>query len=134
LTEAEEATAEHERIRQIRRYAARVGVAALCLFVLFTLWRFAGESDRQTRRTERVAANLETEIRADCEFKLRVAQLPTLTRYPSEAVVSLATAARTAYIRKGCAGSPDPDTGRVFPPAPPTYRAVPSPTVRAPTP
>jgi hypothetical protein len=98
----------------MRRYAARAGVALLCILVLVA--------------AARIADRLERGVRADCSFYLQIANLPSLTPRPNQVVVDLATAARSSYIEKGCEGTKNPQAGgSPFPEPPPTFTAVPSP-------
>lgn len=71
--------------------------------------------DRNTAAIRRVLEQQEKEIRGDCPFKRQVAMLPSLTERRTDAVVSLASAARDAYIIKGCAAAG-------FGPVPPRFR------------
>jgi hypothetical protein len=113
LTMDAERTPEQLRLVKLRRYIARVSVALLCLFVLFALWRFATEADRQRardrvqdQRIEKIVARLQLEITADCPFKLTVAELPSEARRAGQPItptlLRLAAGARKAYIEKGC--------------------------------
>jgi hypothetical protein len=127
----------HDGLGKVRSYAARVGAVVLGLFCLFSLWRFAGESDRmearlqeadrrQVVRIEDNTSRLELEITSDCAFKRVVADLPRLVleakRPLMKSTVELATSARTAYVRKRCAATVDPETGKLYGPAPPVYK------------
>lgn len=104
-----------------RRWAVRLSLVALGLVVVGLAARATGESTRTTATVAAAKVELEREIRADCDFKFRVANLPRLSEYPSRVVVDLANSARTAYIEKRCekAGHGPP---------PPVYTARPSPT------
>lgn len=112
----------------VERHRLRI-VAVWMLAVLFVvgavLFRLAGEPqrtkasvDRNTADIRMVIAQQEKEIRGDCPFKRRAALLPELSPKPTVALVDLATAARQAYIVKGCAAAG-------FGPVPPKFKAAP---------
>ena len=114
-------TPEQARVQRrilIRRYIVRVSMAGMVLLLIYV--------------GARVAAGLERQTRADCDFHLQLALVPGLTKYPSEPLVRLAAASRQAYIEKGCAGTPNRGTGKPFPAPPPTFKAVAPPATTPP--
>jgi hypothetical protein len=101
---------------------ATAGLTCLAvLLALVVLIRDAGEADRTAAAVARAESRIERQVRADCDFKRRVAELPRLSRHPTQAVIELAASARAAYVDKGC-----PAAG--FGPPPPLFTPQPSPT------
>lgn len=114
--------------REVRRWLARVSAILLFVAVAGLVVRTIGESERTSTSVTQAKADItallerqEVEIRADCDFKRKAALLPQFSRYPTKALVELSTAARRAYIEKGCAAAG-------FGPPPPTFTPRPSPS------
>lgn len=116
----------HEGLNQLRSYIARIGVVLLCMFVLFSLYRFAGESDRQNERIQRSGDQLEAAITADCGFHRSIANLPAEAIRQGQrltpTLVALATSSRTAYVGKHCERATNPADGEPYGPPPPLYK------------
>lgn len=74
----------------------------------------------RAHQVDRVVVELRAEIRADCQFKRDIADLPREARPRAAGLVRLATDARDAYIGKGCA--------ELLGPPPPRYTADPTPS------
>jgi Collagen triple helix repeat (20 copies) len=105
---------------------------AMFLFVVLAFLLLAGRSEIQQNRIERQQRQLQEQqrlinrnittlgrdVRADCLFKYDIIGLPMVNLQtgtkPSPALVELAQDARIAFIGKGCAGTPNPRTGKPF--------------------
>lgn len=116
----------HDRQIAFRRWAARASVALLCLFVLYSLYRFAGENERRDTDRRNFQAAVARFAAADCDLDQQLANLPAEVvkrgRPVDPVLASLATAARTAYVNKECSAAVNPKTGKPFGPPPPEYK------------
>lgn len=110
-------------------WAASAWAVTASVFVSVLAVNSTGEAARTKRIVEGQTARLEQDIRADCRFKMDIAQIaaPAFNARPSRVLLQIAHDAVEAYVGKGCPAAVNPKTGRPFGP-PPSLPPVPPPT------